>query len=301
MNHSSGLLSRGVIERRAPFLVGMVGTSKGTCLSGSAGEVSAGTLSDTTIFRVISMSKAVGATAAAILADRGILDWDTPVEDILPNFGKLTVLVSFDKKNAQLRQPATRATLRHLATHTSGLFYGFWDEQIAQYLEANGIPPVVSRLCASLACPLAFDPGDRWQYGSGVDWLGLVVEALDGRSIRQFCHEEIFDPLRMSDTRFELDKVLAARLVPAFARSAEGGFVEPQINVDPPAHPEFYGIGHALYSTAADYMRFLRMWLGKGELDGVQILKPDSATQYLENHIGELRVLPLRTALLAAV
>jgi methyl acetate hydrolase len=98
-----------------------------------------------------------------------------------------------------------------------------------------------------------------------------------------------------------LDKVLAARLVPVFARSAKGGFVEPQINVDPPAHPEFYGRGHALYSTAADYMRFLRMWLGKGQLDGVQILKPDSATQYLENHIGELRVLPLRTALPAAV
>ncbi|MEA2261570.1 MAG: methyl acetate hydrolase, partial [Acidobacteriaceae bacterium] len=147
--------------------------------------------------------QAVGATAAAILADRGILDSDTPVEDILPNFGKLTVLVSFDKKNAQLRQPATRATLRHLATHTSGLFYGFWDEQIAQYLEANGKPPVVSGLRASLACPLVFDPEDRWQYGSGVDWLGLVAEALDGRSIRQFCHEEIFDPLRMPDTRFE--------------------------------------------------------------------------------------------------
>jgi methyl acetate hydrolase len=185
-------------------------------------------------------------------------------------------------------------------THTSGLVYGFWDEQIAQYLEANGIPPVVSGLRASLGA-LAFDPGDRWQYGSGVDWLGLVVEALDGRSIRQFCHEESFDPLRMPDTRFELDKVLAARHVPAFARSAEGGFVEPQINVDPPAHPEFYGMGHALYSTAADYMRFLRMWLGKGQLDGVQTLKPDSATQYLENHIGELRVLPLRTALPAAV
>src|SRR5262249_11949693 len=149
--------------------------------------------------------KAIGATAVAVLADRGKLTWNTQVEDILPEFAQIEVLVGFEGGQPRLRPPKTKATLSQLATHTSGLAYGFWDANIARFLEQTGLPSLVSGRRAALKCPMSFDPGTRWQYGGGVDWLGLVVEAVDGRSIDRFCREEIFDPLRMQDTCFELD------------------------------------------------------------------------------------------------
>ncbi len=302
MDQLSVLLSKAVKAKHAPFLIGALGTSKGIHWSGSAGEDIAGVaLNEKTVFRIVSMSKAVGATAAVILAERGRLNWNTPVDEILPEFGKLQVLIADTEGRFHLRPPKTRATLRELATHTSGLVYGFWDSNIARYLESAGLPPVVSGLRSSLSCPLAFDPGERWQYGSGVDWLGLAIEAIDGRSIDRFCHEEIFTPLGMVDTYFELQDNMVARLAPAFGRSSDGSFVEAPINVDPPSHPEFYGLGHALYSTVHDYMRFLRMWLNHGQLDGVRILKPKSVSLALENHIGHFRLQPLPTALPLAV
>lgn len=302
MDQLAVVLSEAVKAKQAPFLVGALGTSKAVCWTGSAGEEVAGLpLNQKTVFRIVSMSKAVGATAAVILAERGKLDWDTPVEEILPEFGNLQVLTSEKDGQYQLRPPRTKATLRELATHTSGLVYGFWDANIARYLESAGLPPVISGLRASLTCPLAFDPGEKWHYGSGVDWLGLAIEAIDGRSIDRFCHEEIFTPLGMVDTHFELEDSIAARLAPVFGRSPEGDLVEAPIKADPPSHPEFYGIGHALYSTAHDYMHFLRMWLNQGQLDGVRILKPESIWYVLENHIGDLRMQPLSTALPIAV
>jgi CubicO group peptidase (beta-lactamase class C family) len=105
----------------------------------------------------------------------------------------------------------------------------------------------------------------------------------------------------MKDTSFELDAERARRLAPVFGRSIDGGFGAAPLNVDPPSHPEFYGMGHALFPTAADYMQFLRMWLNRGQLDGVQILRTENATNFLKNHIGSLRLQPLKSALPVAV
>ncbi len=298
MDQLAALLSKAVTQRHAPFLVGMLGDSKGAFWTGSAGANEAGIeLNERTVFRIVSMTKGVGATAAGILVDRGKLDWETPVEAILSEFGKLPVLDCNKDGQVHLRPPKSKATMRQLATHTSGLVYGFWDRDITHFLEESGVPPIVSGLRASLQCPLAFDPGQRWQYGSGIDWLGLVVEAIDGRRIDRFCREEIFNPLRMVDTRFELEGDMGNRLVPMCGRSVDGGFSAVPIDVGPPAQPEFYGMGHALYSTASDYMRFLRMWMNQGQLDGVRVLEQHSVEHLLSNQIGDLRLRPLRTAL----
>jgi methyl acetate hydrolase len=302
LNSLATILRDVVQNRSAPFLVGMVGTSRDVIWSGAAGEEIAGqSLTDRTVFRIVSMSKAIGATAVAILADRGKLSWSTLVEDVLPEFAQLEVLDGYKGDCPQLRKPRSQATLRHLATHTSGLVYGFWNREIARFLDATSLPPIVSGLKAAFRCPMAFDPGTRWEYGSGVDWLGMVVEAVDGRSIERFCIEEIFTPLNMKDTCFELDEERGRRLAPVFGRSLDGGFEAAPINVDPPSRPEFYGMGHALYSTAEDYMRFLRMWLNNGQLDGIRIISLAQAKVFLENQIGTLRMQPLKTALPIAV
>ena len=241
------------------------------------------------------MTKAVGSTAAMILIDQGKLEPETPVQDILPQFADIKVLEGFDGDTPKLRSPKSKATIRHLATHTSGLVYEFWNPDIPKYLEATGHPPILSGLKAALSYPLIFDPGERWDYGMGIDWLGQVVEAVDGRRIDQFCQEELFDPLGMPDTRFEAEGALADRLATVYIRGEDGMFSE--FELAPPSHPEVYGMGHALYSTAPDYMRFLRMFLNKGRLDGTRILSEAGVAKMLENHIGNIRMGKMITAI----
>ncbi|KIZ34051.1 hypothetical protein OO17_27455 [Rhodopseudomonas palustris] len=278
-----------------PYVVAALGNSAGPIWSGAAGERASGMAAGgDTIFRIVSMSKAVGATAALILADRGRLNWETPVEEILPEFARLVVIEN--GVETQLRRPArTKATLRNLATHTSGLAYEFWDGAVGRYLAESGMPSIVSGQRAGLLYPLAFDPGTAWQYGGGADWLGLAVSAIDGRSIDRFCIEEIFEPLGLTSTSFELNATSAALLGDVLARTENGELGSSVLNLDPPASPEFYGMGHALNSTAPDYLRFLRMWLGMGSLDGVRILSEATARDALRNQIGTLRIEPRST------
>jgi methyl acetate hydrolase len=174
----------------APYLVAAMRISAQALWSGAAGTIGPGEPASTaTVFRIMSMRNAIGATAAAILAERGTLDWG--VDAILPSFADVQALSGFDADGPITRPPKSRATLCQLATHTSGLVYELWDASIARYLEVTSAPPMLSGQFDALHCPLAFDPGQRWQYGPGMDWLGLVIVAIDGRSIDQFCQDEI--------------------------------------------------------------------------------------------------------------
>ncbi len=290
------ILTEAVAAEHVPFVVGMTGNAAGMTWSGAAGDARAGMPAQIdTVFRIFSMSKAVGSTAAMILMDRGKLDADTPVADILPAFGDKQVLEGFDADGKpRLRAPRTQATVRHLATHTSGLVYEFWNADMPRYMQATGLPTVLSGLRTGLDYPLLFDPGTRWDYGIGIDWLGQVVEKVDGRTIDRFCQEEIFEPLGMKDTRFEVDPDIAPRLASVRMRAEDGHFGD--FELAPPAKPEFYGMGHALYATAPDYLRFLRMFLNRGELDGTRILSEAGLASMLTNQIGDIPIERMKTA-----
>ncbi len=295
MKDLNAILSNAVTAGNVPFVVAMSGNSSGVTWSGVAGERVPGlAATEDTVFRIFSMTKAVGSTAAMILIDRGKLSPDTPVEEILPQFADIKVLDGFNGDTPRLRAPKIKATVRHLATHTSGFAYEFWNSDIPKYMEATEHPSIISGLKASLNYPLVFEPGERWDYGIGIDWLGQIVEAVDGRRIDAFCREEIFDPLGMSDTNFEVTDNMAKRLAVVQARGEDGQFAD--FELAPPSNPEFYGMGHALYSTAPDYMRFVRMFLNKGQLDGSRILSEAGVETMLANHIGDLRVGKLTTA-----
>ncbi len=283
------VLDTAVADEDVPFAVGLTGTSAGTTWTGAAGEAAPGrAAAEDTVFRIFSMTKAVGSTAAMILIDRGKLDFDTPVAEVLPAIADVQVLEGFDGETPILRAPTSTATIRHLATHTSGFVYEFWNAEMPKYLEASGHPTILSGLKSSLMYPLAFDPGSRWDYGIGIDWLGQAVEAVDGRPIDVFCREEIFEPLGMSDTAFEPEGALNDRLAVVKIRNEAGAFED--FELAPPPHPEVYGMGHALYSTAPDYMRFLRMYLNRGTLDGARVLSEQGVERMLANHIGDLRI-----------
>jgi methyl acetate hydrolase len=294
MSQLNDVIEQSVRAQDAPFLVAMVGDKDGIKWSGAAGERAPGQkAAQDTVFRIFSMTKAIGSTAAMILVDRGKLDPNTPVEAIIPEFNKIKVLDGFDGTTPHLRAPRTKATVRQLATHTSGFAYEFWNPDIPKYMQATDHPSILSGLKKSLFYPLVFDPGERWDYGIGIDWLGQVVEVVDGRKIDRFCREEIFDPLYMVDTRFEVEDHMASRLATVSSRGEDGKFSD--FAIAPPSNPEFYGMGHALYSTAPDFMSFLRMYLNKGQLDGKRLLSEQTVQFLLSNHIGDLKVGMLKT------
>jgi methyl acetate hydrolase len=294
MSALDDILKAGVAAGAAPGLVAMTGNAGSVTWTGTAGERAPGQpMSADTVFRIFSMTKAIGSTAAMILIDRGKLKPEATVESILPEFAKLQVLEGFDGDKPRLRAPKSKATIRHLATHTSGLVYEFWNADVPRYMQLTGQPSILSGLKQGLFYPLMFDPGARWDYGIGIDWLCQAVEKVDGRKIDKFCQEEIFGPLGMSSTAFEPD-ALASRLASVSARGEDGKFAP--FELAPPPHPEFYGMGHCLYSTSGDYMRFLRMFLNKGTLDGKRVLSEKGVATMLANHIGDIRVGKMVTA-----
>lgn len=286
------VLETAVARGDAPFLVGMVADADGAVFSGAAGEAAPGLpAGPDTVFRVFSMTKAVAAVAAMILSERGRLDLDAPVTAYLPEFGRIEVLDGWDGETPKLRTPRTPVTVRQLATHTSGLAYTHWSAEMKRYRAASGLPAQGSGARAALFYPLAGDPGTAWRYGMGIDWLGLAVEAASGRPIDAFCAEEIFGPLGMGSTAFDLDDRLRARLARAWSRAPDGGFAP--LEIAPPPGTEFRGMGDALYSTPADYLRFVRLFLGGGAVDGVRVLSEASVAAMLANQIGALRVAPM--------
>jgi len=293
MSDLNSVLTNAVAAEDVPFAVGMVANANDVTFSGAAGDAAAGRpAAEDTAFRIFSMTKGIGSLAAMILIDRGKMSMDTPVADVLPAWNDMQVLDGFDGDTPILRAPKTQATARHLATHTSGLEYEFWNADMPKFMEATGLPTILSGLKASLMYPLTTDPGTRWGYGPGIDWLGQMVEAVDGRRIDAFCREEILDPLGMKDTAFEPD-ALADRMSQVSIRGEDGKFAP--LDLAPPSQPEFYGMGHALYSTAPDYLRFLRMVLNGGQLDGNRVLSEVAMKQMLADQMQGLTFRPMQS------
>ena len=288
------VLDNAVADSAVPFAVAMTGNSDGITFSGASGNAAEGrAAAEDTVFHAFSMTKAVGSIAAMMLIDQGKLSADTPVAEILPEWNELQVLDGFDGDKPILRAPKTVATARHLATHTSGLEYEFWNQDVAKFMELTGHPTILSGLKLAMNYPLMTDPGSRWGYGISVDWLGRMVEAIDGRRIDVFCQQEVFEPLGMNSSAFEPEG-LEGRLASVSIRGEDGNFGPMEIG--PPPNPEFYGMGHAMYSTAPDYMRFLRMILNKGQLDGNRILSEDAAAAMQTDHMEGLSFESMRAS-----
>ena len=282
------VLKEAVSNNDVPFIVAMAGNRSGVTHSDAAGNAREGLpASEDTVFRIFSMTKGIGALAAMILIEKGRLDIETPVADVLSAFADLRVLEGFENGQPILRPPRGKATVRHLASHTSGLEYEFWNADVAKYMEITGHPTIFSGTKQSLNYPLMNDPGTRWGYGPGIDWLCQVVEKVDGRRIDQFCQEEIFAPLGMASTAFEVRDDLAPRLAVAYARGPDGHFAPTELAPQP--NPEVYCMGHALYSTVPDYLRFLRMFLNGGELDGHRVLSEANVTTMLADQMNGLK------------
>ncbi|MEJ0071939.1 MAG: serine hydrolase domain-containing protein [Pseudomonadota bacterium] len=291
-------LLRGATETgRVPGVVAAAATDAGEVYAGAFGRRAlpdGAPMTRDTIFWIASMTKALTSVAAMQQVEQGRLVLDAPIGAILPALAKPQVLDGVDASGApRLRPAAGPVTLRQLLTHTAGYGYDTWNPELARALPQLDLTRMPRNPDELARFPLLFDPGTRWNYGINTDLVGLAVEAASGQRLDAYLRDHVLTPLGMHDTAFDLTAAQRARLTQVHARRADGS-LEP-IEWPVGTAPGYCMGGGGLCSTARDYLRFLRMLLGGGALDGARILAPETVAEMGRNHIGALTVGPLRS------
>jgi methyl acetate hydrolase len=282
-----------------PGVVAMAATREGPVYQGAFGRRAlpeGAAMTVDTVFWIASMTKAITSTAAMQLVEQGKVALDGPIAGVLPELAAPQVLEGFDAAGQPRLRPARRPiTLRHLITHTAGFVYDIWNADLGRYMEKRGTPGIISCERAALALPLIFDPGDKWDYGINIDWVGKAVERVSGQKLGDYFSEHLFGPIGIKDTGFKLTPDRRARITGMHSRS-ENGALAP-IPFEIPQEPEFEMGGGGLYGTAADYLAFGRLFLDEGRAaGGAQVLKPETVRLMAQNAIGDLNVQLLKTA-----
>jgi CubicO group peptidase (beta-lactamase class C family) len=253
------VLDQAVAQGVAPGLTAAVAAPDGDTVyaAGVRGVGDATPMTPADIFWIASCTKAVTSAAALQLVERGVLDLDAPVGERLPGLAAPQVLEGFGPDGAPRLRPARKPlTLRRLLTHTSGLAYDFFHAELGRYYAHMGGSLMADAPTAPI---LAFDPGDGWQYGVGIDAAGWLVEQATGRGLDAYVDEHITRPLGMADTTFTPGPSHAARAAGLHHRTADGFTAAPPIA----SIPLYFG-GGGLHSTAPDYLKFLRAVLDDG-------------------------------------
>jgi methyl acetate hydrolase len=251
------------------------------------------------VFWIASMTKAVTTAAGMQLVEQGKLSLDAPIGAVLPDLAAPRVLEGFDANGEpKLRAANKPITLRHLMTHTAGFAYDIWSGDMVRYLAKTGLPSLTTSKNAALKTPLMSDPGTRWEYGSNIDFVGKAVEAASGQRLDAYLLDHVLAPLGMADTGFKIGDAQRQRLVGMHARGGNGSLTPIPFEIE--QNPEFHMGGGGLYSTAADYIKFTRMILNQGRGNGYQVLKPETVTLMGQNHIGELNMTKMTSAIPSA-
>jgi CubicO group peptidase (beta-lactamase class C family) len=248
------------------------------------------------VFWIASMTKAITTAAGMQLVEQGKLSLDEPIGKVLPDLASPQVLEGFDAKGEpKLRAAKKPITLRHLMTHTAGFAYDMWNGDMVKYLEKTGTPGITTCQNAALKTPLMTDPGTRWEYGTNIDFVGKAVEAASGKRLDAYLRDHIFTPLGMSDTGFKIGDSQRKRLVGMHARGEDGTLAAIPFELE--QEPEFHMGGGGLYGTAGDYIKFTQMILNNGKGNGNQLLKPETVAAMGQNHIGDLAMGKMTTAI----
>jgi methyl acetate hydrolase len=293
----SELLQRAADAGDVPGVAVAAVTAGGTIVSAAAGmrdTASGAAMAADTVVWIASMTKAVTGACAMQLVEQDKLSLDGPISAVLPELRSVQVLEGFAANGSPRLRPAQRPiTLRHLLTHSSGFVYEIWNADMASYIEKTGTPSIASCMNAALALPLLFEPGERWDYGIGIDWAGKAVEAISGQRLSAYMQQHLLEPLGMKDTGFRIGTAQRERLAKVHVRTPAGFDAT---DTELPQQPEFDMGGGGLYSTVGDYLRFARMIMNGGSLDGARVLAPETVATMSSQAMGDLRCVPLKTA-----
>ena len=284
--------------REIPGVVAIAANSNDVIYQGAFGKRDLSkddAMTTDSVFWIASMTKAITAAAAMQLVEQGKLSLDAPIGKVLPDLAAPQVLEGFDADGEPMTRPANNPiTLRHLMTHTAGYCYNMWNGDMVQYLEKTGLPAVTTCKNDALKLPLVSDPGTRWEYGINIDFVGKAVEAVSGQRLDAYLRDHLFTPLGMTDTGFKIGDSQRQRLVAMHGREPDGSLAPIPFELE--QDPEFHMGGGGLYGTAGDYIRFTQMILNKGRGNGNQLLKPETVAMMGQNHIGELAMTRMTSA-----
>ena len=301
------MLSKAIEENEIPGAVALI-TRNGKIVYhkafGMADNESKRSLNSDDIFRIASQTKAITSTAIMMLWEEGKFRLDDPISKYIPEFKNAVILDSLNEVDSSfLTSPAdNQITIRHLLTHTSGIGYGFIDDdrfrkiyQKAGIIDAFTTEPItIEENIKKLAkLPLHHNPGENFIYSEGLDVLGYFIEIVSGIPLDKFFQERIFTPLGMDDTYFYLPDSKKNRLVPVQTIKNEKWVkysITPYYDPDYPIKgaKKFFSGGGGLSCTAKDYATFLQMYLNTGELNGVRLLSRTTVQFIMANQIGNL-------------
>lgn len=289
------VLQAEVERQRLPGAVACIARHGQTALFESLGQLNPATatpMSRDAIFRIYSMTKPIVSVAAMMLAEQGRLLLSDPVSRYLPEFAAQQVCHRVEG-HVKLQPVRRGATVQDLLRHTAGLTYEFLgsapvqrqyaQERIGSRERSNA---ELSTKLASL--PLMFEPGTTWEYSRATDVLGRILEVISGEPLGQFLQRQLFEPLGMHETWFNVPPAQRHRVAEPFARDPDGGMQMRVYNVDDSSNLESGGGG--LLCTTADYARFLQFMLNRGELDGQRLLGAHTVAYMTADHLGQIPV-----------
>jgi CubicO group peptidase (beta-lactamase class C family) len=244
-------------------------------------------MTEGSLFRVYSMTKAVTAVAVMMIVEEGRLGLDDPASRYLPEFKNVKVRAG---GSGAPRSPAREITIRDLLLHTSGLNHRTSDlyRELRVRSRAQALPQFVTNITQA---PLLEDPGTRFRYSEATTVLGRVVEVIAARPFDVFVNERILEPLGMKDTMWWVDGEAQKRLVTVYQRSKEGAVAPFEIEEVPfTEKPALMEGAVGLVSTATDFIRFGQMLLNKGTLDGVRLLSAATTESMTKNGLTDAMV-----------
>ncbi len=257
------------------------------------------------IFRIMSQTKAIVSAGAMMLYEQGKFSLDEPISDFIPEFKNPVVIDKFSAADTTYTtKPAKREiTFRDLLTHTSGIGYaGIGVERMKAIYAKAGIPSGLGYFDAGLLekmkllgkLPLDFQPGEQWEYGLNSDLLGCLIEVISGMNLEDYLRKNVFNPLGMKDTYFNLPKEKFDRLTTVYTEDSLNHIIKwnhtfRHIDPDyPKMNKHYFSGGAGLSSTAFDYAVFMQMLLNGGVYNGHQILSPHTIELMTMNQIDTL-------------
>ncbi|HSC61577.1 MAG TPA: serine hydrolase domain-containing protein [Rhizomicrobium sp.] len=267
-----------------------------TGMSGSMDLARNKAMREDALFRIYSMTKPITAVALMMLVEEGKIGLDDDVHTHIPSWKNLRVyasgmpsLVANTAGQFITTAPHRRMKVVDLVTHTSGLTYGFMmrtsidaeyrRQKVGDFQTPGGLDAFIEQLAN---IPLDFSPGEAWNYSVSIDVMGYLVQKLSGMTFGEFLRTRLFEPLGMKDTFFSVPADKMDRFCSCYMPGKDGKLViQDDAGKSTYAEPpKLESGGGGLVSTAHDYMRFCRMMLGGGSLDGVQILSPKTVAMF---------------------
>jgi CubicO group peptidase (beta-lactamase class C family) len=254
-------------------------------LVGSMDLARAKAMREDAIVRLYSMTKPITAVALLMLMEEGRIALDDPVARFIPSFAQL--------KLADATMPGRTMTVLDLLRHTAGLTYGFHNrtpidaayraQKIAEMDTPGGLAAMIGQL---QRLPLEYTPGTAWIYSVASDVVGYLVGLVSGMTYAHFVRARILAPLKMADTDFQVHEDKRERFASCYVIKDGRLDLFDDAQTSPfLAPPKLESGGGGLVGTAADYLRFCRMLLNKGELDGVQLLSPKTVALMTTNQL----------------